>query len=105
MGQLKAQTVLILLIYMYLGTKKKKLRNTLLWLKRNFTPLCLGQKPGFSYFILHVKRTFDLYCWEELNFGQEPVFLEVSVLKLIPGSCFLTTKLLSPPSSVWEVER
>ena len=43
--------------------------------------------------------------WEELNFGQEPVFLEVSVFKFIPGSCFLTIKLLSPPSSVWEVER
>ena len=48
-----------------------------------------GQKRGFSHFVLHVKRRrrgpevkrpFDLYCWAELNFGQEPVFLE-SVLK------------------------
>ena len=26
-----------------------------------------------------VKRPFDLYWWVELNFGQEPVFLEASV--------------------------
>ena len=41
----------------------------------------LGQKRGFSHFVLHVKcrrrgpevkQLFDLYWWVKLNFGQEP---------------------------------
>ena len=57
----------------------------------------LGKKRGFSHFVLHVKhwrrgpeikRPFDLYWWEELNFGQEPVFLEVCVFKVFPKNLF-----------------
>ena len=62
-----------------------------------------GQKRGFSYFVLHVKRRrrglevkrpFDLYWWEELNFGQEPVFLEVSV-QALPQEAVLLPRIVS----------
>ena len=48
-----------------------------------------GQKRGSSHIALHVKRRrqgpevmrpFDLYWWAKLNFGQELVFLEESIL-------------------------
>ena len=35
-----------------------------------------------------VKRPFDHYWWAELNFGQEPEFLEESVFKLFPEKLF-----------------
>ena len=33
-----------------------------------------------------MKRPFDHYWWAELNLGQEPVFLEVSVFELFPSA-------------------
>ena len=52
-----------------------------------------GTEARLQPFVLHVKRRrqgpefkrpFDLYWWAELNFEQEPVFLEASVFKLFP---------------------
>ena len=65
--------------------------------KKEFFSFSSGQKRGFSHFVLHMKRRhrgpevmrpFKLYLWEELNFGQEPVFLdlEVSIFKLFPSA-------------------
>ena len=60
--------------------------------KKEFFLFLLGQKRGFSHFVLHVKhrrrgpeikRPFTLYWWVELTFGQEPVFLEASVFKVV----------------------
>ena len=61
-----------------------------------FSSFSFGQKRGFNYFVhvMHmrrgpeVKQPFDLYWWEELNFGQESVFLEASVFKLFPEKLF-----------------
>ena len=53
----------------------------------------LGLKRDFGHFVLHVKRRrrgpevkqpFDLYWQVEFNFGEEPVFLEASVLSFSP---------------------
>ena len=55
--------------------------------KKEFFSLSLGQKRGFSHFVLHVKRRrqgpevkrpFNLYWWAEFDVGQEPVYLEAS---------------------------
>ena len=82
--------------------------------EKEFSPSLFGTEAIFQLFYSSHKasamrpRSFAnirSLLVEELNFGQEPVFLEVSIFKPIPGSFFLTTKLLSPPSSVWEVER
>ena len=57
-----------------------------------------GVEAGFNHFVLHVKhrrrgqevkRPSDLYWWEELNFGQEPVFLEASSVLAFPREAVL----------------
>ena len=44
---------------MYLATKIKLKKHPTMAEKEFFFPLSLGQKPGFSYFILHVKCRHD----------------------------------------------
>ena len=67
-----------------------------------FFPFSLGQKRGFSHFVLHVKRRhrslevkrlFNLYWRAELNFGQEPVFLE-AILRTNRARCTLNKEIL-----------
>ena len=82
--------------------------------KKDFLSLSLGQKRGFSYLVLHVKcrrqgpevkRPFDLYWWEELNFGQD----HKRPFLLFPEKLFLTIlsypESFSAASSVWNSKR
>ena len=72
--------------------------------EKAFFPFFFGKKRGFRHFVLHVKRRrrwpevkrpFDLYWWEELNFGQEPVFFKRPYFKLFPEKLFLTTTMFT----------
>ena len=67
-------------------------------------------RPFYSlHKVQEVKRPFNLYLWAELNFGQEPVFLEASFFKLFPEKLLSnykpTPNLFSASSSVWELKR
>ena len=73
-------------MYLHVGPEIKTI--TPYYGRERFFLLSLGQKQGFSHFVLHVKhrhrglevkRPFNLYWWAKLNFGQEPSFLEASV--------------------------
>ena len=68
---------------MYLGPEINNQKKHPTIAENEFFPLSLGQKRGFSLFVLYIKRRrrgpevkqpFHLYWWAELNVGHETVF-------------------------------
>ena len=81
----------------YLGPEIKNVEKIPYYGRERIFSFFLGQKRGFSHFVVHVKRRhcgpkvkrpYSFYWRAELNFGQEPVFFKRPYCKLLPEKLF-----------------